>query len=225
MERKDVLHLLTTALDPDMTLMQRKLPRAKFNTGGRTTNLTQAVWFEFVFELNEKNLIMANYSKVLTDRVILANWIKEFEGLGKHPLSGKTIGGSITSGKFSIGSYRNKCRLGRLYDNQPKPILMPFKYCAEGYPCKEKNKSVIALDLNQCRELCLSYRIADPRFFSPKEIADIKNHAEKKNERSQWGIPSRTQWEELNDSVPGGIYGRYNIYNKAYSEDWSPLTW
>lgn len=225
MERKDVLTLLTTALDPDMPILNRRLPRAYHGTGGRTTNLTQAVWFEFLFELNEKNHILGNYSKVLTDRVILANWVKEFEGLGNHPISGKVIGGGISSGKVSVGMYRNKCRNKMLYDGQPKPILMPFKYCAQGYPCKEKTKSVVALTVQECRELCLSYKIADPRYFNPNEIANIKAHAEKKGDRSDWGIPSKSQWEELNLSVPGGIYGRYNIYNQPYSEDWSPLSW
>lgn len=224
-DRIDALYLLTTAIDPDLRPAARKLPRAKNNTGGRKTNLPQAVWFELVFELNEKNLIMGNIGKILSDRVIHANWIKEYEGLGINPVTKRVIGGAISSGKVSIGMYRNRCRLAKLYDRQTKPILMPFKYCSQGYPCKESTKSVVALTLEECRTLCLKYRIADPRFFNPNEIANIKSHADKNNERTLWGIPSKTQWEELDDSCPGGIYGRYAIYNKPYSSDWSPLTW
>ena len=225
MERRDVISIMTQALDPEMPILNRKLPRAKFNTGGRSTGLTQAVWFEFLFELNEKNHLLGNTNKVLPDRVILANWVKEFEDLGTHPITGNKIGGGISSGKISIGMYRNRCRLGRLYDHQPKPILMPFKYCAQGYPCREKTKSVVALTVEECRNLCLEYKIADPRYFNPQEIANIKSHAEKKSERSAWGVPSKSQWEELDDSVAGGIFGRYSIYNQPYDESWSPLTW
>jgi hypothetical protein len=225
MDREDVLTLLTTSLDPDMPILQRKLPRAKNGSGGRSTNLTQGVWFEFVFELNEKNALMGNYGKILSDRVILANWVKEYEGIGVNTHTGLQIGGGITSGKITIGMYRIRCRNAKLYDYQPKPFLMPFRYCRQGYPCKDKTKAVIPLSVDECRELCMQYKVADPRFFNPQEIADIKAYAEKNNERQWWGIPSKTQWKELNEAVPGGIYGRYRIYNETYSEDWSPLTW
>lgn len=225
MDREDVLGILTTALDPSIPILNRRLPRAKNGTGGRTTNLPQGVWFEFVFELNEKNMIIGNFEKVMTDRVVLANWSKEYENLGYNTLTGQKIGGAISSGRHSVGMYRRWCRQGRLYEYQPKPILMPFRYSKPAYPCKEKTKAVVPLTLDQCRELCLESKIADPRFFSPQEIADITKHSEKKNERSLWGIPSKSQWQELDDCIPGGIYGRHQIYNIPYTEDWSPLTW
>lgn len=226
MDKDQVNYLMSQALDPDIPMLHRKLPRPKYGIGGRITNLCQSVWFDSVFELNEKNAVLGRFEKVLTDAVILANWVREYEGKGLHPLSGRTIGGGITSGKVSIGMYRNKCRQAKLYDTQPKPILMPLKYCAQKYPCKEKTKAVIALTLDQIREMCMSYKIADPRFFSPKEIADIKVHAEKHGIRNQWGIPSKSQWEELNNAVPGGIYGRYKLYTESYDPtSFSPLTW
>jgi hypothetical protein len=225
MEREEVAKLLTASIDPNMPVLNRKLPKARNGTGGRETNLTQGVWFDLVFELNEKNMILGNFSKVMSDRVILANWVKEYEGLGINTYTGQTIGGAISSGKITIGMYRNFYRKAKLYDFQPKPYLMSFRYCREAYPCKERTKAVTALTLDQCRELCLQYKIADPRFFSTQEIADITSHADKTGSRSQWGIPSKSQWKELNESVPGGIFGRTRIYNIPYDESWSPLTW
>lgn len=225
MDSKDVAKIVAASIDPDLPALNRRIPRAKNGTGGRTTNLTQGTWFEFVFELNERNIILGNYSKVMSDRIILANWSKEFENLGYNTLTGQKIGGALSSGKFSVGTYRNMYRKGRLYDDQPKPFLMSFRYCREGYPVKERTKALTPLNLDQCREICMEHKIADPRFFSPQEIADIITHADKTGTRSQWGIPSKTQWKELNEQTPGGIFGRTRIYNIPYSEDWSPLTW
>lgn len=226
MYKDEANYLLSQSLDPEMPILHRKLPRPKNGTGGRVLNLTQGVWFDAVFELNEKNAILGRYDKILTDGVILANWAKEYEDKGINTLTGRKIGNAITSGKISIGMYRNKHRIARLYDTQVKPYLISLKYCAQKYPCREKTKAVIPLTLDEIRELCMNSKIADPRFFSPKEIADIKTYAEKHGERTQWGIPCRTQWEELNKSVPGGIYGRYKIYNEVYDPtSWSPLTW
>lgn len=226
MDKQQAIHLMSQAIDPDMPILHRRLPRPKHGTGGRVTNLTQGVWFDTLLEMNEKYAILGRFDKVLTDSVILANWAKEYEGKGVNTLTGRPIGGGITSGKISIGMYRNKFRSGKIYDTQLKPILLSLKYCAQKYPCKERTKAVVPLTLDEIRELCMTYKIADPRFFTPKEIADIKAYADKHNERHHWGIPSKSQWEELNEAVPGGIYGRYKIYNEVYDpSSYSPLTW
>lgn len=225
MQKEEAAYLLSQSIDPEIRILNRKLPRPKYGTGGRSTNLTQCVWFEALFELQEKYMILGSFDKVMTDSLILANWAKEYEGKGVHQLTGRPIGGGLSSGKLSIGMYRNKHRKAKLYDNQMKPFLISLKYCAQKYPCKEKTKAVVPLTLEEIRELCMDYKIADPRFFSPKEIADIKAYAEKNNERHLWGIPNKTEWEELNKSVPGGIYGRVHIYNETFDESWSPLTW
>jgi hypothetical protein len=226
MDRQQAIHMMSEAIDPDMPILNRRLPRPKHGTGGRVTNLTQSVWFDALFELNEKNAILGRFDKVLPDSIILANWAKEYEGKGFNTLTGRPIGGAITSGKVSIGMYRNKHRVARLYNTQVKPVLISLKYCAQKYPCKEKTKAVIPLSLDEIRELCMTCKIADPRFFNPKEIADIKAYADKTNDRNNWGIPSKSQWDELNDAVPGGIFGRYKIYNEVYDPaSYSPLTW
>jgi hypothetical protein len=226
MYKDEANYILSQSLDPEMPILNRKLPRPKHGTGGRVTNLTQGVWFDALFELNEKNAILGNYQKIITDAVILANWAKEYEGKGINPKTGLKIGGGLTSGKLSIGMYRNKYRNARLYDTQIKPYLISLKYCSQKYPCREKTKAVIPLTLDEIRELCMQCKIADPRFFTPKEIADIKTYADKNGERNLWGIPAKSQWEELNKSVPGGIYGRYKLYNEVYDPtSWSPLTW
>jgi hypothetical protein len=226
MYKDEASYMLSQSIDPEMPILHRKLPRPKNGTGGRITNLTQGVWFDALFELNEKNAILGRYEKILTDSVILANWAREYENKGINPKTGLKIGGGLTSGKLSIGMYRNKFRNGRLYDTQIKPYLISLKYCAQKYPCREKTRAVVPLTLDEIRELCMQYKIADPRFFTPKEIADIKAYADKTGERNLWGIPAKSQWEELNKSVPGGIYGRYKIYNEVYDPtSWSPLTW
>jgi hypothetical protein len=226
MYKDEANYMLSQSLDPEMPILNRKLPRPKYGTGGRITNLTQGVWFDALFELNEKNAILGRYDKILTDSIILANWAREYEDKGINPKTGLKIGGGLTSGKLSIGMYRNKFRNGRLYDTQIKPYLLSLKYCSQKYPCREKTRAVVPLTLDEIRELCMQYKIADPRFFTPKEIADIKAYADKTGERNLWGIPAKSQWEELNKSVPGGIYGRYKIYNEVYDpSSYSPLTW
>jgi hypothetical protein len=72
------------------------------------------------------------------------------------------------------------------------------------------------MTLDDCRALCLEAKIADPRFFSVEELAKIRSHAKKQGNISDWSIPFPYQWEVLNDSVVGGVFGAFKLYDNPY---------
>lgn len=216
----DVLSMMTEIIDTDTPVLDRRLPIAKGNYGGNKSRLPQNLWFKAIFELNEIRHLRKEYNKVLNDKQILHNWTQEYDKNAQF--NGTLIrGGGISSGKITIGQYRNKYRKGIIHAGQIKPILMSFRYSRDANPRRDGN-SLRMLNLEQIRQNCLQYRIADPRFFTVQEIFDIKEHAMRTGDIRSWGIPSEFQWEELDKQVPGGIYGSYSIFNAKYGADYSP---
>jgi len=83
-----------------------------------------------------------------------------------------------------------------------------------GQPVRDRKKKFFYMSLDEIRRLCLDNFIADPRFFTNEELGKIKEAAKRKSELHLWGIPSPHQYQELNKSVVGGIYGAYRLYHK-----------
>ncbi len=206
------LSIVAKLLDHETPILNRKLPTAKAGGAGKKTNLPQNVWFEAVFYHNEMNASLGLVDKVLTDQQIMMNWELEFSGT--RPVTKVNVGNALRSGNKSIGSYRSKYRKGNLYNQQIKPYLISLRYDRKSQPVRDRKKKFFYLSLDDIRRLCLDNFIADPRFFTNEELGKIKEAAKRKSELHLWGIPSPHQYQELNKSVVGGIYGAYKLYHK-----------
>ena len=68
------------------------------------------------------------------------------------------------------------------------------------------------MSLEDIRQKCMECRIADPRFFTDKELSEIRHVAKKRDELNLWAIPSPAQFTELDRTIPGGLYGKYLLY-------------
>lgn len=223
MKHKDVLNLVDQLIDSDTPIADRRIKKAKQFHAGKNTGLNQSTWLATIFELNELHAMRGEYEKVLHDRQIMHNWDLEF---GRHlrPSSPDKVyspGGGLRTGKTTIGMFRRRYRLGKLFKDQPKPILMSFRYAKSGEPRKD-GRTLEMLTLNDCRQSCLQYKIADPRFFDVKELLKLRLHAKDSGVLYEWGICSNQQFEELTTSVVGGVFNSIKIYDNPYNDEWSP---
>lgn len=204
-ETKNVVNLVAQIIDAETPIMDRRLPKGRGDRQGRVTRLAQCVWFYSIFQLNEIYACKGQLENVLHENQIKHNWSLEYGNKPRRKGNTYRAGNAIESGNQSIGSYRNKYRKGVLFSGQIRPILMSFRYSATKLICVDgKNRKFY--NHNECRELCLKYRIADPRFYTKDEIHEIKQHATQLGELVLWGIPSQAQWKELDDTTPGGIF-------------------
>ena len=208
------LSIVAKLLDHETPILNRKLPTARIGGGGKITKLPQNVWFESVLYLNENNSLLGHTDRVLTDQQILMNWDNEFGNSRESTGTKVNVGGGLKSGNLSVGSYRSKYRKANLYNQQIKPFLLSLRYDRKGLPIKDRKKKFFYMSLADLRKLCLENCIADPRFFTNEELGKIKDAARKKHELHLWGIPSPTQYKELDKSVVGGIYGAYRVHSK-----------
>lgn len=206
------LAIVEKLIDHETPILDRKLPRAKKGGAGLKTGLPQNLWFQSVFYMNEINAVTGLHDRVLSDAQIMYNWNEEF-GKGKRDTK-KNIGNGIKSGIFSIGTFRSRYRKAKLYPRQLKPFMISLRYTNETLPIKDGKNKIHYMTLEHIRELCLSVKIADPRFFTAKEIMDIKTIAIQRQELKEWGIPSPAQYQELDRSIPGGVYGKYKLFQK-----------
>ena len=223
--KKDSLNLVEEILDTDTPVMDRNIAMGRRAFAGKQTRLSTSVWLAHVFELNEIRASRKEWDKVLHDKQIIANYQKEFGG---KPKAGKLQpGGALLSGKHTIGYHRKRYRRAEIYRGQLRPILMSFKYSAEKHIMRD-GKGTNFLTFEQCKVECLKFKIADPRFFKPSEIGDIRAHARRKGEILSWAIPSKQQYIELDSAVAGGIYGCVRCYEEwcddETPEDWTPPT-
>lgn len=206
------INLVGKMLDTE-TRIQGVLPKAKSGCEGNATKLPQNVWFSSVFFLNEMEAIRERYDKVVTDPQILFNWENEFGG---NRNTNVNVGNSIRSGIVSVGTRRTQYRKGCLFSNQQKPFLISLRYCNKGHPVMDGRKKYRYLDVDTIRELCVKLKIADPRFFSSRELTTLREAAIKKGELISWGFPSTAQYEELEKTALGSIYGKHSVYVKNH---------
>lgn len=204
------MNIVAKFIDTETPILSRRLPVPRKGGEGRQTKLPQNVWFQSVFLHNELNNLQGQYDKVLTDQQILYNWNEEF-GKGVRNTN-VNVGNAIKSGKHSIGHFRSKYRKATLYNQQIKHFLISLKYDNNGCPVRDARKKFYYLDLETIRALCMDLKIGDPRFFTSTELDTIRQVAKKRNEINLWGLPSPTQFQELESAIPGGIYGRYILY-------------
>lgn len=202
----DIFNLVDSLLDHDTPIADRRFPKGRGPYQGRQTGLGQSYWLSAVFNLNEIHASRKEYEKVLSDPQIYHNWNLEFGNKTTPEGNVTKPGGAIGSGKRTLGMYRREYRRGDLYSKQPKPILYSFKYSREKHPLKDGKSERNFLTFEQCRELCLLAKIADPRFFTREELVQIKHHAKKQGMVHLWSIPSAKQYEELDNAIVGGIY-------------------
>lgn len=206
--------------------------KGKKGYNGRTTKLPMNRWMAAVFEINEFRAIqfsMDQAKKPLTDPQIKYNWSQEFERYSHVQLrSGREWlpGGSIASGKWGIGMLRNRYRKRQLFKYMLPPIFMSFKYSPEGHILKDGVSKSKFLTFSECQELCIQFKIADPRFFKLEEMERIHQFTLQKNIYDQWSIPTKEMMDELSKEFPFDLYRSvktYDIWKKEpIASDYSP---
>lgn len=227
-ERKNVLNLVDEMMDSETPISHRRLPMGRHKFAGRNTRLPANVWFASIFELNEFRSATKQYDKILNDRQILHNWTLEF---GNKSTKAGVLkpGGAVQSGKKTIGTYRKAYRKGTIYVGQVRFPLLSIRYDSNQVAMKDGKTQKKYLTFQDCRDMCMTFKIADPRFFTVEEIRGISTHAFDIGDIKSWCIPTKKQYEELDSRTPGGIYKSIRLFETFYwnsdykvPTDWSP---
>jgi hypothetical protein len=194
---------------------------------GKQTGLPSNRWIAAVFELNEIRCIqsvMDQGTLPLTNAQIMYNYKQEFVN-NRPKRFHKKPGGALSSGKHSIGMRRKQYRLGTLYAEQTKNIFMSFRYSPSGHICFDRSENRFPT-FRQCQQMCIDFKIADPRFFSTDDMEKIHKYSIKTGTYTLWTIPTREEMMELFEQIPIELYRSvrtYDIWKKdAVPKDWSP---
>jgi hypothetical protein len=144
---------------------------------GKTSNMTRLQYFEMLLMKNEINACNA---KAVTQDIIFRYLRKEFPSWAAS---------AADSFFTKIAKYRHAYNNGELYLHQPTPLLFSFYYNDDGYIChKIRRKDMLSFPF--CRGELTVRRFADPRFFTPEEIEELRIKLMKGSAYAkEWTIP------------------------------------
>ena len=82
---------------------------------------------------------------------------------------------------------------------------MSFRYTPEGHPCGSRAESRF-LTFDDCRSLCIQAKVADPRFFTLKQIKYLEEQSKKNQELNMWAIPTQDEIDDLESIIAKNPY-------------------
>lgn len=162
---------------------------------GRSTKMTKIQFLGVLFLRNEINACMA---QPVTQDIIHRQLCREF------PLWDRKAADNFFR---EISKHRHKYNEGLLHAQQPKPILFSFYYNDNGYICHKINRKQM-LTFPFCKGEVRAHRFADPRFFTPKEMAEFRAQAKDNpsSSYSKWIIPSIDEIKAVEEVIKKPIY-------------------
>jgi hypothetical protein len=161
---------------------------------GKTSNMTRLQYFEMLLMKNEINACNA---KAVTQDIIFRYLRKEF------PSWAATAADSFFT---KIAKFRHAYNTGELYLHQRTPILFSFYYNDDGYIChKIRRKDMLSFPF--CRGELTVRKFADPRFFTPEEIAALRKKVDAGVESAmKWIIPVESEIRLLEKELGKPLY-------------------
>ena len=203
----------------------RKKRKANQGFEGKKTKLSVSAWLELVFQWNEL-LSMQKFlnpdDKPFTDGQIKFNFGLEFGS--KHKVQkGETKiapGNSIISGNHSINFKRNEYRRGQLLANQTRSFLMSFKYHTDGNIVTDRSRVRPKYPtFRQCQQICIDFKIGDPRFFTLEELERVHQLTIKDGTVSAWRFPTIAELKNLREMIPVDPYRSVLTYDLHKKEN------
>ena len=204
---------------------RRKKQRKAVGFEGKKTKLSVNGWLELIFQYNELRSIQRYLDpdvKPFTDFQILHNFKLEFGGKNKVKKGGAMVspGNSVLSGAHSIRFKRSEYRRGQLYAGQVRPFLMAFKYFEDGNVIKDESRIRPKYpSFKECQEMCITAKIADPRFFTVPEMERIHQHIIKEGIVSEWRFPTTNELKNLSEMLPIDPYRSVLTYDLHKKEN------
>jgi len=190
LSRKTTKHLLQTVGEEVVPIKKgqqgRVYVRKRLDMAGKTTKLTLTQYIEHLLLKNE---LLACQGVALTNPQIEHNIFQEFPNQRFRYLKNHHT---------PIGHFRNRYMKRKLYAHQAIPIMYAFRYDEQGYIVRSENGNRY-LSYAECRYLCKTAKIADPRFFTFEEIQEIAIHANK--QKSDWFYPDEEEWKQIRNKI------------------------
>lgn len=201
----------------------RKRKRAYQGFNGKKTGLSVNQWVELIFQFNELRAMQQYLNPdvgPLSDDQIMHNFKLEFGGKQKVNKAGimVTPGNSILSGVHTWNWKRTEYRKGTLFANQIKPFLVSFKYLGGKLVKDETRVQPKYPTFVECQEICIKFKIADPRFFTITEMERLHQYAIKEGAISEWRFPTTQELKTLGEIIPIDPYRSiltYDLHKKA----------
>ncbi len=162
---------------------------------GKSTKMTKVQFLGVLFLRNEINACIA---KPVTQDVIYRQLCREF------PLWERKAADNFYR---EISKHRHNYNDGTLHAQQPSPLLYSFYYNDNGYICHKITRKQM-LTFPFCKAEVRAHYFADPRFFTPKELAEFRSQAKDNpsSSYSKWNIPSKEDIEAIEDIIKKPVF-------------------
>lgn len=161
---------------------------------GRTTGLSRLEYLGILFLQNEIGACMGQPAE---QNVIFRRLRKEF------PL---WDGDKALKFFREFSKYRNNYNRGTLYAGQHAPVLYSFYYNERGYICHKLRRKDM-LSFPYCRGELSSRKFADPRFFSPEELSELRQRQLKGNSTALlWNVPTEAEIRAIEAKIEKPLY-------------------
>lgn len=157
---------------------------------GRTTKMYK---LEYLGVLLLRGEINACEGKPVTSDIIIRQLRREF------PLWDRKAADNFVK---DLSKYRNLYNQGKLHAQQSIPALYAFYYNEDGYIChKTIRKQMLTFPF--CKQTLQIVGFADPRFFTIKEIADLRKRRANDSDSSirDWIIPLQADIDAIERSI------------------------
>lgn len=167
----------------------RLYQRRDRSKAGVTSGLTIKQYMEILLIKNE---ILACMGGPLTNPALERALIKEFPNMRLT---------YVKNHRISFGMYRTKYMKQQLYANQPVPFLVSLRYDEEGYIVQSSHGNKL-MHYDEVLEVCHQFKIADPRFFTTEQIAEIATGFNNDDPKyKDWSFPTGDDLRKFNKQI------------------------
>ena len=171
---------------------------------GKTTQLPKRQYFESLFLRNE---ILACKQMALGRIALIREYRKEFPG--------ETQSHYARFGD-NLRKYRSYYNARKLYVNQSPLVLYSFSYNPKGY-ITHTTKHTYLLSFQYCRRVLKQANFADPRFFTPEEIAKYRRY-----EKLGWTVPDESIITKIEKQIGKPLYDSI-LFPSGYTKEYDPI--
>jgi hypothetical protein len=185
----------------------------------------EAHWGEGFLSQSFYKLFFANeflaYNKAKTKQDLIAD-IRELHKNNKSLIK------KFANGTYTIGTFRKRYNLRKLYKAQPPLFLISFEYNDRGLIVAGGQNHKVIVSFADCVWKCKMLKVADPRFIPHDQIVGLRNK-QLQNEFMDWSVPNEEDIRELrlkineNLEIDYRIRSNEQVYNSVFFDKGSTL--
>lgn len=128
-------------------------------------------------------------------------------------------------GKVTIGTLRGLYNRHKLFSNQDTVYLVSFCYNEHGVIVENARNNYTPLYYLEVLKKCIEYKIADPRFLTPEQVATIRDRQNDEDPKWQeWSVPPQHFIDRLAQQIGKEVFDSV-YFPRGHSRIESPADW